>query len=140
MNNRYLPIIAACGLALLPIGPAQATDPIRNVERQAVSGAGVTPDQVRRALMAAGALRGWTVSETAPGTLRGVYTVRTHMAEVTIPYSATDFSIRYTSSADLDYGTNRAGEEVIHRNYNRWVNNLREDALRLMPYFGSCGD
>ena len=47
------------------------------------------------------------------------------MAKVRIGFDKTEFSIVYADSTNLNYdGTS------IHYNYNRWVNNLRQDILR----------
>lgn len=118
-------------------------DPIQNVESQPVATAGgglATAEQVKRAIMAAGTLRNWQMSESGPGTLRGVYAARNFSAEVKISYSATDFSIHYANSSNLKYSTKKQGVEVIHGNYNKWVANLRADSPKLLPYFSYCGN
>jgi hypothetical protein len=44
------------------------------------------------------------------------------MAEVRVNYTATSYSITYANSQNL-----RASGGKIHKNYNRWVNNLDKD-------------
>nr|WP_256834309.1 hypothetical protein [Pseudomonas oleovorans] len=44
---------------------------------------------------------------------------RDHQAEITIPYSASSYSIRYRDSQNLGYKNGK-----IHRNYNKWIHNL----------------
>jgi len=111
---------------------ALAADPIYNVIDQPVSRADgklLTEDDVRRALVSAGSSRGWVMTPQAPGVLIARLNVRKHMAEARIDYSPASFSITYQNSSNLDYGTNRRGVQVIHKNYNRWINNLRNDAV-----------
>jgi hypothetical protein len=72
--------------------------------------------EIRRA----GAGLGWVMQEQGPGLMRGTLNLRTHQAVVDIPYDTRRFSIRYVSSANLDYTGS-----TIHRNYNTWVRNLQ---------------
>lgn len=65
------------------------------------------------------------VSEIKPGLIRAELYVRSHHAVVEIPYSDKFYSILYVESENLKYDD---GE--IHRNYNRWVNNLNVDIKR----------
>ena len=46
---------------------------------------------------------------------------RTHVADITIKYSATSYGIEYKDSVNLLYD-----ETNIHRNYNKWIQLLRE--------------
>ena len=41
---------------------------------------------------------------------------------MSIPYTATSYSINYENSLNL-----KAADGKIHKNYNRWVNNLDHD-------------
>lgn len=128
LMNRVLVLLCLVALPML----AQATDPVYNVVDQPVSradGKPLTAEDVRRALVASGTSRGWVMTPQEPGVLIARLNVRKHMAEARVDYSATAFSIHYSSSSNLDYGTNRKGEPVIHRNYNRWINNLRNDTV-----------
>ena len=50
--------------------------------------------------------------------MNGTLILRTHTAEIEIPYSAGGYSIAYKSSVNLQEGGN------IHRNYNGWIQNL----------------
>lgn len=121
-------------LSLFSLG-ALAAKPIYNLSNQPVSRADskpLTAEQVRKAIVAAGAARGWVISPAGEGALTARLTVRKHVAEAHIEYSAAAFSIAYVSSTNLDYKKNRKGEEFIHRNYNRWINNLRVDTVNAL--------
>ena len=96
--------------------------PIQNVENVSVSTSTnrpLTPVEVRAAIVRAGAGLGWIMKDTGPGMISGTLILRTHTAEVQIPYSATSYAIVYKSSINLQESGGK-----IHRNYNGWVQNL----------------
>ncbi len=79
---------------------------------------------VRDAIIDAGVSLGWQMEPTAPGEILGTLNIRTHMAQVKIPYDMHFYSIIYVSSSNLNY----TGTE-IHSNYNGWIQNL-DNAIR----------
>jgi hypothetical protein len=104
--------LSACGLA-----------PIQNVDQTVVANAAgkpLTHEQVHNAIVRAGAGLGWLMKDEGPNMIVGTIELRTHSAVVSIPYSATGYSIKYRSSTNL----NEAGGN-IHRNYNGWIQNLQ---------------
>jgi hypothetical protein len=62
---------------------------------------------------------GWIMKDAGPGAIHGTLILRTHTAEVQIPYSATSYGIVYKSSINLQESGGK-----IHRNYNGWIQNL----------------
>ena len=121
-------ILNAAMALVLAIAATQATaacfrcEPIQNInEQQLVVGSGKEPtlDQVREAIIRAGGGLGWRIVESAPGMLHGTLVLRTHTAQVEIPYTTRTFSVIYKTSINLD-----AAEGQIHKNYNSWVQNL----------------
>ena len=98
-------------------------DPIFNVADAPVtsaSGKPLTGEQVKAAIIRAGAGLGWVMKEAGPGKLTANLAVRKHTAEVEIPYSSKQYSITYKGSTNLDAG----GDGTIHKNYNGWIQNL----------------
>lgn len=97
--------------------------PILNVDSSpatAAAGKALSPDQVRSAIVRAGAALGWLMKDEGAGKLVGTLQLRTHTAVVEIPYTAATYSIKYRSSTGLgENGT------MIHKNYNGWVQNLQ---------------
>lgn len=96
--------------------------PIRNVSNApitAASGKALTDDQVKGAIIRAGAALGWQMKEMGAGKLGATLNLRKHEAVIEIPYSRTGYSITYKSSTGLDES---AGN--IHKNYNGWIENL----------------
>ncbi|WP_039057317.1 hypothetical protein [Enterobacter sp. Bisph1] len=83
---------------------------------------GHTAEQVKTAILKAGQKREWIMSEAGPGVIKGRLQSRDHSVEVSIPYSATSYSIKYESSMNL-----KSSEGRIHKSYNRWVHNLDND-------------
>jgi hypothetical protein len=79
---------------------------------------------VKRAIVLAAATREWkTISETAD-TVRMQLDVRgKHLVVIDVRYDAKSYGIKYVSSLNLRY-QERDGGRFIHRNYNRWVDNL----------------
>lgn len=65
--------------------------------------------------------KGWVCREVEPGVIDASLSVRKHRASAVINYSAERYSIVYKDSYLLDYNGKR---NTIHRNYNRWINNL----------------
>ncbi len=97
------------------------TAPILNVKDAPVevTGKQATADEVKKAILRAGATLGWQMKEEEPGYIVGTLILRSHMAQVDIPYSTESYSILYKNSENLKYdGTS------IHSNYNGWVQNL----------------
>jgi hypothetical protein len=98
------------------------TMPIQNVSQAAATNAAGKPlskDQVRGAIVRAGAALGWQMKDEGPNMLVGTIQLRKHTAVVEIPYSASDYSIKYRSSVNLD-----EKDGSIHKNYNGWIQNL----------------
>lgn len=113
--------------AMLATAPAHAgrDAPILNVTDTPVTwlpGVERNEDKVARAIITACARLGWVCSITAPGKITGRLNLRSHQADVRIPYSTETFSILYVASENLRYD---AEENTIHRNYNSWVLNLQ---------------
>lgn len=122
------------GLAMTALGAAVLAACARTAPIQEGVGEFIGPgtlsqraDQIRRA----GAGLGWRMEQQGPGLVRGTLNLRTHQAVVDIPYDTQRFLIRYVSSTNLDYDG-----QVIHRNYNSWVQNLQR-AIMAQPPVGA---
>ncbi len=124
--NRVIAIFLLAS-ALLVAAPAHAgrDAPITNVTDTPVSwlpGVERSEDKVARAIITACARLGWVCTMAAPGEIKGRLNLRSHQADVRIPYSVEKYSIIYVSSENLRYD---AAKSTIHRNYNNWVLNLQ---------------
>jgi hypothetical protein len=99
-------------------------EPILNISSAPVtsaSGKALTNDQVKSAIIRAGAALGWQVKESGPGKLTADLAVRKHTAEVEVAYSPKSYDITYKASTNLD-----AGDGLIHKNYNGWIQNFNK--------------
>lgn len=117
---RFHTIFAVLVMAVAVAGCTTA--PIMNVDSAAVpsaSGKTLSRDQVRAAILRAGAGLSWQIKDEGPNMLVGTLQLRNHTAVVEIPYSASNYSIKYRSSVNL----NESGGS-IHKNYNGWIQNL----------------
>ncbi len=86
---------------------------------------GLTKAQVKQAILDNGtkgkaAFGTWKMVVLNSNTIRGHLFNRKFEIVVDIPYSATGYSINYVSVNPNLQGSNGK----VHRNYNRWVNNL----------------
>ena len=116
--SKWLAVIAATAA----LSACNTLAPIQNVDSVPVSSSAnkpLTAAEVRAAIVRAGAGLGWIMKDAGPGTINGTLILRTHTAEVQIPYSATSYGIVYKSSTNLQESAGK-----IHRNYNGWVQNL----------------
>jgi hypothetical protein len=98
------------------------TMPILNVSEAPVvtaSSKDLSNEQVRAAILRAGAALGWVMKEEGPGPLVETLHLRTHSAVVAIAYTPRTYSAQYRSSTNLE---EKGG--TIHKNYNGWIHNL----------------
>jgi len=124
---RTLVNLAASAILLAAATTAQADcfrcAPIQNVTSAPVipkPGTTLTEEQVKQAIIRAGAALGWKMVESGPGKISASIALRKHMATIEIPYSTKEYSITYKDSANLD----AIGDGTIHKNYNGWIQNL----------------
>ena len=119
--NRFSKSGVLLAAAMLVAGCAPMA-PIQNVSSTPVTGVSskpLTEIEVRNAIVRAGTGLGWIMKDAGPGKLHGTLMLRTHTAEVEIPYSTGSYSITYKSSTNLQEANGK-----IHRNYNGWIQNL----------------
>ncbi|MDR0339870.1 MAG: hypothetical protein LBH65_06295 [Desulfovibrio sp.] len=99
------------------------TIPIPEITNGSVSSYGKpSAAQVRDGIMRAGSIIGWQMVEERPGLIVATWRARDHSVIVEIPYSTTQYSIKYRSSVNL-----LAEGGQIHRNYARWVDRLNRN-------------
>ena len=60
-------------------------------------------EQIKKAIITAGAGLGWRIASQSPGHLIGTLNLRKHTAIVDIKYTIENFSITYNSSTNLNY-------------------------------------
>ena len=123
MNNVMTKVLfIGLGLVLL----ASCTEPLYNVSDSAITlMSGDEPDleQVTKAILVAGITTppGWSMTVVKPGHILASLRIREHFINVDITYTTESYNITYKNSTNLRYD---AGENTIHRSYNRWLEHL----------------
>ena len=120
-------------LTLLMLAPATMAAPIENITDASV-GHELSIEQVKKAVLLAGTGRGWLMKETADGQIEAVLNIRKHQAIARIDYSVQSYSITYVDSTNL-----KAKNGQIHKNYNKWINNLNSDIKKYLQQYAFSG-
>jgi hypothetical protein len=102
--------------------------PLTDPEPVAVP-AGLTAEQVAKAIKVSLIGRTWAVTQEEPGHIVSTLHLREHMAKIDIAYDLQTIKIRYLDSGELMYAQKK-GQRVIHRNYLSWIQNLVNDLNR----------
>lgn len=89
----------------------------------------LTLDDMREAIIAGGAVRGWTIVDQAPGSIelkyvKGAYK---HVLSVNVQYTKNTYSVTYEDSTNLNYKVKRNGIREIHPRPIGWMKNLSID-------------
>ncbi len=117
-----VPALAAASTTIRNVPPTRHFAPI-----------GTPLVRIAAAIKLAADEEGWHIGGEAPGVIQALLRVRTHRASVTIGFDELNFWIDYLDSSNLDYSPDgrkktKTRNEVkgprIHRNYNRWVDQL----------------
>lgn len=116
-------VLAVSGCRTAPINNVNASYPTASSSPRAL-----TQNDYKRAIIRAGANRGWTFDDAGPGHLIGRVDVRgKHSAVVDLYFDRSTYRIEHQSSQGLNYD---ASKNAIHPNYNKWVQNLQRDIDR----------
>lgn len=83
----------------------------------------LTLDEVKKGITLALGNRGWVVTSANNQVIKARITVRTHYAEIEIPYNEESYEIKYVSSRNLK----DQADGSIHNKYNHWARNLQLD-------------
>jgi len=115
--------VSAIAILLITIFAGCRAATVYNVNQNPVTvKKSTTDDQLFKAIKIAGLNLGWQVTKVKPGLAQAQIFLRDHMALVEIPYNKENFSINYKDSKNLNYDPAKG---TIHKNYNGWVQNLR---------------
>lgn len=112
-------------LAAMAVSAQAGGVPIEPVESVPLETA--TPAAAERAIRVGASRRGWIPEVVSPELVRCRLDNRGHLVVVDVPHTADTFSVRYSSSANMDYNP---ASGTIHRKYNQWVANLTLDIQR----------
>ena len=99
--------------------------PILNTQHDLPADAQVSEEKMKTVIVNALQKREWTVQRLSPQLVQAEITVRNqYYAAIDIRYTRNSYAITYRDSRELGYKDGK-----IHRNYNRWVNNLDSDIM-----------
>ena len=70
---------------------------------------------------------GWRMVDEDDGRIRARLTNRSHVAVVDIFYDGTEVTFAHVSSENLKEEVGDDGQVTIHKRYNQWLGNLRND-------------
>ena len=99
--------------------------PVLNTQHDLPASAQISEEKVKQVIVAALQKREWTVLRQSPQLVQAEITVRNqYYAAIDIRYTRNSYAITYRDSRELGYKDGK-----IHRNYNRWVNNLDSDIM-----------
>jgi hypothetical protein len=91
------------------------------------SGQPASAEQIRAAMQAAGAPRGWQFTPAGNGKSLAVLNVRgKHSVSADVTYASGRYSIKYRDSSNMNFEPGD-GAGKIHPKYNMWVQTLIDD-------------
>jgi hypothetical protein len=126
MRSVFLHMAALILGGAVLCGTAQARQsPLVEPPRSELSVDGTgSVERVKSSIVAAASSLGWVVRADEPGRMRLVYNKQgRHEVTIDCVYDAKGYQLKYVQSMNMNYGRDDAGE-MIHPNYNRWINNL----------------
>lgn len=87
----------------------------------------ISAQTIEKAFKTCSAARGWKFTKASSGKLIGQLSVRgKHYVEVDVDYSSKAYKISYRNSRNMRYD---AKQNIIHKRYNSWINNLSNDVI-----------
>ena len=99
--------------------------PVLNTQHELPADIQISEEKMKTVIVTALQKREWTVQRLSPQLVQAEINVRNqYYAAIDIRYTRNSYAITYRDSRDLGYKDGK-----IHRNYNRWVNNLDSDIL-----------
>lgn len=98
---------------------------------QAEWGCNLSDGKALQGINAALISRGWIITnrETKGHVVAQILVRNKHTLVIDINYTANTVAVAYKSSDNLNYEVKEDGTIEIHKNANRWMNNIRKDIL-----------
>ncbi|MDN6855608.1 hypothetical protein QO207_03315 [Pseudomonas sp. CAN2814] len=122
--SRLIRSLLLCVATAMAVGCT--TQSVESIDQNLPADSNRTSVQVQAAIHDALEEQKWTVQQDSGSVIYAQITVRErHHAEISIPYSSQQYSIKLRSSSGLD---EKDGQ--IHRNYNKWVTILNNKILQ----------
>lgn len=130
MKHCLLLLVLLCLSALIACRPGRPINTYTYDLPPAASRKAINSAKMRDIIVKSCVELGWQVQKATPGSIEASLLVRNkHTIVVTIPYTASGYSIQYKDSMNMEYATKKDGTVVIHPNYNNWTMRL-DQAIR----------
>ena len=119
-------VMSALALSLVALTGCGRGHAVLNVTDASI-GSELKEDGIEKGITRVLKRRGWRVGKKSKGKIMASIAVRSHRATIEITYNKENYSINYVDSQNLKYNEAKG---TIHRNYNRWINNIDRDLQR----------
>jgi hypothetical protein len=121
-------VLLGCAIGLLLCVPGQSfgarVEPLYDAVIRVPAAAKM--EDIAKAIKSALIEREWTIQRVENGVIEAKLFVRSHTADIRIPFDKDYVHIQYVSSTNLLYDE-KQGVKQIHRNYNKWIKLLERD-------------
>jgi hypothetical protein len=128
-------VLLGCAISLLLCVPSRSfgarAEPIYDAVIRVPNTAAM--QDIAKAIKSALIERQWTIQEEENGVIEAKLFVRSHTAEIRIPFDKNYVNIQYISSTNLLYDE-KQGVRHIHRNYNKWIKLLERDITNRLSW------
>jgi hypothetical protein len=116
MNKTLALLVCLCCTA-----PLAAARPIKITPVTATVSVTATAPEVEKAILTAATALGWIPRAEGENQIEAKLLVRKHELIINISYTASQYTLTYKSSKNLDYNE---AKQTIHSKYAQWVRNL----------------
>jgi hypothetical protein len=125
--------LAMIAVGILTLSGCQ-TLPLQNIDNAPVHMAtrNYGLGDVEKAIIRAGTNLGWQMRTVKPGLVNGKLYHEDMVAEVSIPFSPSLYSIKYLTSTNLSYSAKAGKPEMIYKDYNSWIQDLDREIRKEM--------
>ena len=127
MNSALRAILLVASLSAAGLAVARSSNMVE-LGRQSITATDkpLTPEAVRKAIIAGGEMHKWKPVGDQPGLLTLEADSGQHQVIVDVSYDAQGWQIAYKSSSNMNYEQTDK-KTSIHPKYNKWVEELNAD-------------
>ena len=130
--NKFIKFSLVAIFAIFVSACSAMREPIENPSGSVPQA--VTLAEVKKGIIQALGERGWVVTSSNNQVIKAKLTVRSHVAEIEIPYNKESYEIKYVSSQNLK----DEADGSIHNKYNHWARNLQLDITKNLSKIASA--
>jgi hypothetical protein len=131
-------VLLGCAIGLLLCVPGRSfgarVEPIYDAAIRVPATAKM--EDIAKAIKSALIEREWTIQRVENGVIEAKLFVRSHTADIRIPFDKEYVHIQYVASTNLLYDE-KQGVKHIHRNYNKWIKLLERDITNRLAWLNT---